>query len=149
MSKNCVFSPSRPFLDIFRTIFRHFSDILSTFPFSGLSNDLPVTKLDFPDFSRICTIFRGFSRLVLFLFLSLLEAPRRKVPDRVRDTIRTFPEKSGKTLLVWKPPSLPSLDHHLTDTFRTLQNYSPGMVLTSNTMCFSQRTRRREKSKGQ
>ena len=26
-------------------IFRHFSDILSTFPFSGLSNDLPVTTL--------------------------------------------------------------------------------------------------------
>ena len=29
----------------FSDIFRHFSDILSTFPFSGLSNDLPVTSL--------------------------------------------------------------------------------------------------------
>ena len=37
-SKNCVFSPSGRFADIFR----HFSDILSTFPFSGLSNHLPV-----------------------------------------------------------------------------------------------------------
>ena len=46
MSKNCVFSPSGRFLDIFQTFFRHFSDILSTFPFSGLSNDLPITSLD-------------------------------------------------------------------------------------------------------
>ena len=43
MSENCVFGPSGQFLDIFRTFFRHFSDILSTFPFSGLSNDLPVS----------------------------------------------------------------------------------------------------------
>ena len=28
-----------------RTIVGHFSDILSTFPFSGLSNDLPVAML--------------------------------------------------------------------------------------------------------
>ena len=31
------------FFDVFRTFFRDFSDILSTFPFSGLSNGLPVT----------------------------------------------------------------------------------------------------------
>ena len=45
-SENCVFGPSGQFLDISRTFFRHSSDILSTFPFSGLSNDLPVTKQD-------------------------------------------------------------------------------------------------------
>ena len=39
---------------------------------------------------------RGFSRLVLFLFLGLLSAPTRNSPERVRDTIWTFPEKSGK-----------------------------------------------------
>ena len=42
----------------------------------------------------------GFSRFVLFLFLGLLRAPTRNSPERVRDTIWTFPEKSGK------PPSL-------------------------------------------
>ena len=44
MSENCVFGPFGQFLDIFRTFFRHLSDILSTFPFSELSNDLPVTR---------------------------------------------------------------------------------------------------------
>ena len=39
---------------------------------------------------------RGFSRFVLFLFLGLLRAPTRNSPDRLRDTIWTFPEKSGK-----------------------------------------------------
>ena len=39
---------------------------------------------------------RGFSRFVLFLFLGLLTAPTRNSPERVRDTIWTFPEKSGK-----------------------------------------------------
>ena len=38
-----VCSASGPFVDMFRTCSRHFSDILSTFPFSELSNDLPVT----------------------------------------------------------------------------------------------------------
>ena len=55
---------------------------------------------DFPDFSGIFPIcsgtVRGFSRLVLFLFLGLLRAPTRNSPERVRDTIWTFPEKSGK-----------------------------------------------------
>ena len=45
MSENCVFSPSGQVLGHFRTFFRHFSDILSTFPFSELSNDVPVTSL--------------------------------------------------------------------------------------------------------
>ena len=40
MPENCVFGPSAQFLDIFRTFFRQFSDILSTFRFSRLSNDL-------------------------------------------------------------------------------------------------------------
>ena len=39
---------------------------------------------------------RGFSRFVLFLFLGLLRAPMRNSPERVRDTIWTFPEKSAK-----------------------------------------------------
>ena len=37
MSENCVFRPIRTILG------GHFSDILSTFLFSGLSSDLPVT----------------------------------------------------------------------------------------------------------
>ena len=55
---------------------------------------------DFPDFSRIFLIclgmVRGLSRFVPFLFLGLLRAPTRNSPERVRDTIWTFPEKSGK-----------------------------------------------------
>ena len=55
---------------------------------------------DFPDFSGIFPIcsgmVRGFSRFALFLFLGLLRAPTRNSPERVRDTIWTFPEKSGK-----------------------------------------------------
>ena len=55
---------------------------------------------DFPDFSGIFPIcsgmVRGFSRLVLVLFLDLLRAPTRNSPERVRDTIWTFPQKSGK-----------------------------------------------------
>ena len=59
---------------------------------------------DFPDFSRIFPIcsgmVRGFSRFVLFLFLGLLRVPTRNSPERVRDTIWTFPQNSGK------PPGL-------------------------------------------
>ena len=55
---------------------------------------------DFPDFSGIFPIcsgmVRGFSRFALFLFLGLLRAPTRNSPERVCDTIWTFPEKSGK-----------------------------------------------------
>ena len=55
---------------------------------------------DFPDFSGIFLIcsgtVRGFPRFVLFLFLGLFRAPTRNSPERVRDTIWTFPEKSGK-----------------------------------------------------
>ena len=55
---------------------------------------------DFPDFSGIFPIcsgmVRGFSRFVPFLFRGLSRAPTRNSPGRVRDTIWTFPEKSGK-----------------------------------------------------
>ena len=55
---------------------------------------------DFPDLPGIFPIcsgmVRGFSRFFLFLFLGLLRAPTRNSPERVRDTIWTFPEKSGK-----------------------------------------------------
>ena len=65
---------------------------------------LVLPFLSFPDFSGIFPIcsgmVRGFSRLVPFLFLGLLRAPTRNSPERVRDTIWTFPEKSGK------PPGL-------------------------------------------
>ena len=58
------------------------------------------TFWDFPDFSGIFPICSGmvwgFSRFVLFLFLGLLRAPTRNSPERVRVTIWTFPEKSGK-----------------------------------------------------
>ena len=70
---------------------------------------------DFPDLSRIFPIcsgmVRGFSRLVLFLFLGLLRAPMmRNSPERVRDTIWTFPKKCGKHP-GWKPPGLASPKH--------------------------------------
>ena len=56
----------------------------------------------------ICSgMVRGFSRFVLFLFLGLSRAPTRNSPERVCDTIWTFPEKSG-TPPVWKPHSLAS-----------------------------------------
>ena len=52
---------------------------------------------DFPgDFPDLRGDGPGISRFVLFLFLSLLRAPTRNSPERVRDTIWTFPEKSGK-----------------------------------------------------
>ena len=52
IAKNCpknvrklCFKPLWTIFGHFSDIFRHFLDILSTFPFSGLSNDLPVTIL--------------------------------------------------------------------------------------------------------
>ena len=57
---------------------------------------------DFPDLPGIfpiCpAIVRGFSRFVPFLLLGLLTAATRNSPERVRDTIRTFPTKK------WEPP---------------------------------------------
>ena len=66
----------------------------------------------FPDFSGIfpnCLgMVRGFSRFILSLFLGLLRAPTRSSPERVRDTIWTFPQKVGNPR-VWKPPRLAPL----------------------------------------
>ena len=74
------------------------------FPDLGSSFLLFCPFWDFPDFSGIFPIcsgmVRGFSRFVFFLFLGLLRAPTTNSPERVRDTIWTFPEKSGK------PPGL-------------------------------------------
>ena len=61
-------------------------------------------------FFPICPgTLRGFSRLVRSLFLSLLTAPMRKSPERVRDTIWTFTDKSGKAPGLETPPGLASL----------------------------------------
>ena len=46
--------------------------------------------------------FQGFSRFVVFRFRSPVKGPTRNIPERVRDTIRTFPKKVGDSL-VWKP----------------------------------------------
>ena len=60
----------------------------------------------FPGFSGIFPIcsgmVRGFSRFVPFLFLGLLSAPTRNSPERVRDTIGTFPKKKVGNTRVWK-----------------------------------------------
>ena len=76
-----------------------FPDLDLSFPFCPF--------WDFPSFSGIFPIcsgmVRGFSRFVPFLFLGLLRAPTRNSPERVRDTIWTFPEKVGNPP-VWKPP---------------------------------------------
>ena len=56
-----------------------------------------LSFLDFSGIFPICSgMVQGFSRFVLFLFLGLLSAPTRNSPERVCDTIWTFPEKSGK-----------------------------------------------------
>ena len=63
------------------------------------------TFLVFLGFSRFARGWSGdFSRFVLFLFLGLLRAPTRNSPERVRDTIWTFPEKSGRSLRFGNPP---------------------------------------------
>ena len=62
-------------------------------PFLSFFGTFPI----FLGFSRFCSgMVQGFSRFVPFLFLGLLRAPTRNSPERVRDTIWTFPEKSGK-----------------------------------------------------
>ena len=53
---------------------------------------------DLPDFG-------GIFQIGLFLFLARLGPPTRNIPERVRDIIRTFPEKKGNPP-VWKPPRL-------------------------------------------
>ena len=59
----------------------------------------------------ICSgMVRGFFRFVPFLFLGLLRALARNSPERVRDTIWTFPEKSGKPPSLEPPPGLAYLN---------------------------------------
>ena len=55
---------------------------------------------DFPDFPDLLGDGPGIFPVRPFLFLGLLRAPTRNSPERVPDTIWTFPEKSGK------PPGL-------------------------------------------
>ena len=81
----------------------------------------------FPGIFPICSgMVRGFSRFVLFLFLGLLRAPTRNSPERVRDTIWTFPEKSGKHPGLETPrfsfsqATPPFTTHRGPDTQRTL-----------------------------
>ena len=65
----------------------------------------------FPGFFPICSrMVQEFSRFVHFLFLGLLRAPTTNSPERVRDTIWTFPKKVGNPP-VWKPPGLASLNY--------------------------------------
>ena len=76
-----------------------------------LSFFVPFVLSDFSGIFPICSgMVRGFSRVVPFLFLGLLKAPTRNSPERVRDTIWTFPEKVGKppglqTPLAYLPPN--------------------------------------------
>ena len=61
-------------------------------PFWGLSRffwDFPDLSGDSPGIFQICPF--PLSRLLI-----LLKAPTRNSPEKVRDTISTFPEKSGK-----------------------------------------------------
>ena len=85
-SRNSILPVSHPDLDL----------SLLFCPFLGLSRF-------FRDFPNLSWDSPGSSRLVLFLFHSLLTAPRRNSPERVRDRIWTVPAKSGK------PPGLASL----------------------------------------
>ena len=62
--------------------------------FFVLFGDFPVLFLGFSRFARGWS--GDFPDSSLFLFLGLLRAPTRNSPERVRDTIWTFPEKSGK-----------------------------------------------------
>ena len=77
---------------------------------------------DFPDFSGIFPIclgmVRGFSRLVLFLFLGLLRAPTRNSPERVRDTSGPFPKK-------WETPGFGNPPVRKAHWARCLKLYSP------------------------
>ena len=69
--------------------FQSFFVLFGTFPiFPGFSRFARGWSGDFPDSSL-------FS-LSLSLSLGLLRAPTRNSPERVRDTIWTFPEESGK-----------------------------------------------------
>ena len=73
--------------------------VLPFFVLFVLAGTFPIF-LGFPDLLGDAPgIFPDF-RFVLFLFLGLFRAPTRNSPERVCDTIWTFPKKSGK------PPGL-------------------------------------------
>ena len=84
-------------------------------------NQGPLNQMGrFPDLDLSFLIFPGFSRFVWGLsgdfpdwpFASFsacsLTAPTRNSPERVRDTIRTFPEKKWETPRFGTPPGLAS-----------------------------------------
>ena len=71
----------------FGPVFLSFFVLFGTFPI-------------FPEFSRFVRRLSGVFPICPSLSLGLLTAPTRNSPERVRDTIWTFPEKSGK------PPGL-------------------------------------------
>ena len=79
-------------------------------PGGGLPDlDLSFLFCPFQDFFGIFPIcpgmVRGYSRCVVFLFLDLSTAPMRNSPERVRDTISTFPKKTlrAKGALISEP----------------------------------------------
>ena len=72
--------------------------VLPFCPFSSFFVLLGLSRF-FWDFPDLLGMVRGFSRFVTFLFLGLLRAPTRNSPERVRDTIWTFPEK-----VPWETP---------------------------------------------
>ena len=77
-----------------------FPDLDLSFLFCPFLSFLGLSRFfwDFPDL-----LGDGLGIFPIFLFLGLLRAPTRNSPERVRDTIWTFPEKVGNTR-VWKPP---------------------------------------------
>ena len=97
----CLFLPFFAFFPcffpFFPLCFPFFFSLFPLFPFSFLF----CPFWDFPDFCGIVPIcsgmVRGSSRFVPFpLSRPFRRAPTRNSPERVRDTIWTIPEKSGK-----------------------------------------------------
>ena len=104
MPLNIVFSEAPKLVSTKTLLLKHYYR-LQGYPF-----------LSFLGLSRFFRIFpiclgmvRGFSRFVPFLFLGLLRAPTGNSPERVRDTIWTYPEKSGTPPWFGNPPGLASL----------------------------------------
>ena len=72
-----------------------FPDLDLSFLFCPFLSFLGLSRF-FWDFPDLLGDGLGIFPIVLFLFLGLLRAPTRNSPERVRDTIWTFPKKSGK-----------------------------------------------------
>ena len=77
-------------------------------PFLSFLSFLGLSRF-FGNFPDLLGDGPGIFPISPFLFLGLLRAPTRNSPERVRDTIWTFPQKVGNTR-VWKPPGLASLN---------------------------------------